>query len=123
MILVDASVWIDHFRAPDATLEGLLSKGAVLTHPYVIGEIALGQLRSRSEAIAMLRRLQKTEIARDPEVLRFIDRYKLYGLGIGYIDVHLLASTILTDGSSIWTRDKRLRAAAESMSIAAAGLK
>ncbi len=122
MILVDASIWIDHIRSPDSTLKGLLSRGAVSTHPFVIGEIALGQLRTREEVLLRLGRLPGADIAMYPEVLRFIERYQLYGLGIGYIDVHLLASTLLTGQSTLWTRDKRLRAVAEKLGVAAAGL-
>jgi predicted nucleic acid-binding protein len=122
MILVDASVWIDHVRAPDADLGRLLSQNDVLTHPFVIGEIALGHVRSRKGVLAGLQVLDLAEMAEDAEVLRFIDRYGLYGLGIGYIDVHLLASTVLTLHASLWTRDKRLRAAAQRLGVAAKGL-
>ena len=122
MILVDASVWIDHIRAPDTALSGLLSRNEVVTHPFVIGEVALGQFRTREDVLFRLGRLPNADVAMYPEVLRFIERYRLYGLGIGYIDVHLLASTLLTEYSALWTRDKRLRAAAEKLGVAAAGL-
>ena len=122
MILVDSSVWMDHIHAPNTALSGLLSKEQVSTHPFVVGEIALGRFRTREEVLARLGRLPAADVAMHPEVLRFIERFKLYGLGIGYIDVHLLASTFMTDDTMLWTRDKRLRAAAEKLGVAANGL-
>jgi predicted nucleic acid-binding protein len=122
MILVDASVWIDHIRAPERTLVELLSSDTVVTHPFVIGEIALGSIRSRAQVLTEMYDLPLTEVAADPEVMRFIERFKLYGLGIGYIDVHLLAATLLTDGATLWTRDKSLRMAAERLGVVAKGL-
>jgi predicted nucleic acid-binding protein len=122
MILVDASVWIDHIRVPDRVLVELLSGDTVVTHPFVIGEVALGSIRSRAKVLTEMHDLPLTEVAADPEVMRFIERFKLHGLGIGYIDVHLLAATLLTDGASLWTRDKSLRMAAERLGVAAKGL-
>ncbi|ALS59613.1 type II toxin-antitoxin system VapC family toxin [Pandoraea norimbergensis] len=119
MILVDTSIWIDHLRAGDATLVALLESGRVLAHPYVIGELALGSLKNRSAVIPTLNYLPKATVATDSEVLRFIDEQPLFGLGIGYVDAHLLAATRLTPGTALWTRDKRLAAIAESLSLAA----
>jgi predicted nucleic acid-binding protein len=119
MILVDTSIWIDHFRNADADLINLLQNAEVLAHPFVIGEIALGNLRNRGVVIAMLSALPRAIVASDAEVLRFIDMSALVGQGIGYIDSHLLASTKLTQSSSIWTRDKRLKAAAARLSLSA----
>ncbi|MDN4573985.1 VapC toxin family PIN domain ribonuclease [Pandoraea cepalis] len=119
MILVDTSVWIDHLRAGDATLVRLLETGRVLAHPYVIGELALGSLKNRDVVISTLRDLPRVAVATDDEVLRFIGEQALFGLGIGYVDAHLLAATRLTPGAAIWTRDKRLAATAERLSLAA----
>ncbi|VVE18984.1 type II toxin-antitoxin system VapC family toxin [Pandoraea soli] len=119
MILVDTSVWIDHLRAGDATLVQLLNAGRVLAHPDVIGELALGSLKNRDVVISTLRDLPCVTVATDDEVLRFIGEQTLFGLGIGYVDAHLLAATRLTAGAAIWTRDKRLGAAAKRLSLAA----
>lgn len=118
MILVDTSVWIDHLRAGDATLVQLLETGRVLAHPYVIGELALGSLKNRNVVISTLRDLPRVAVATDDEVLHFIGEQTLFGLGIGYVDAHLLAATRLTPGAAIWTRDKRLAATAERLSLA-----
>lgn len=120
MILVDSSVWIDHLRDGDATLTGLLDGGRVLAHPFVIGELALGSFRQRDAIVNALRDLPQSMIASDEEALAIIERYALFGRGIGYIDAHLLAATRLTAGATLWTRDKRLRDAAERLGVAAA---
>ena len=118
MILVDTSVWIDHLRATDTLLTERLIAGQVLVHPFVIGELALGNLRQRLDVLDALQGMPYAEVASDAEVLHFIDQRQLAGLGIGYIDVHLLASTQLLAGSSLWTRDKRLLAAASKLGLA-----
>ncbi|MBF6991707.1 MULTISPECIES: type II toxin-antitoxin system VapC family toxin [Cupriavidus] len=119
MILVDTSVWIDHLRTGDAALAALLDASRVLVHPFVIGEIALGSLRQRDEVLGALRDLPGAVVATDDEVDRMIDDQKLYGIGIGYVDAHLLAATRLTPGSALWTRDRRLLALAERLGLAA----
>ncbi len=119
MILVDTSIWIDHLRAGDATLQGLLEHGRVLAHPFVIGELALGRLRQRDIVLGGLHDLPQAEVARDEEVLHFIAAKALCGLGIGYVDAHLLTAVQLTAGASLWTRDRRLRVAADQLSLAA----
>src|SRR5579872_4657177 len=121
MILVDASVWIDHIRAPNDVLERLLERGDVLTHAFIVGEIALGHIRRRKDVLVELRKIRRSEAVTDDEVFEFIERYHLYGIGIGYIDAHILASAFLTPGTRLWTRDKRLRATAEKLSVAASG--
>lgn len=118
MILVDTSVWVDHLRASDQTLAGLLNRGMVLTHPFVIGELALGVLRQRTLVLNALSDLPQASIATDIEVLQFIDRHHLFGRGIGYIDVHLLAAVQLTMGAMLWTYDKRLHRVAEQLGLA-----
>lgn len=108
MILVDTLVWIDHFRGGDSELASLLQDGHVLAHPWVIGELALGHLSQRSEILGLLRNLPQAKSATDAEVLTLIDNHQLFGLGIGYVDAHLLAATMLTTDARLWTRDKRL---------------
>lgn len=119
MILVDTSIWIDHLRASDEQLARLLETGQVLAHPFVIGELALGNLRNRDAVLGALQDMPQAAVATEPEVLRFIGEKGLFGLGIGYIDAHLLAAVLLTPGSLLWTRDKRLLAASTQLGIAA----
>jgi predicted nucleic acid-binding protein len=110
VILVDTSVWIDHLRGGDAALAELLEGGLVLSHPFVIGELALGALRQRDIVLDSLQALPRAVVASDGEVLGLIDRLNLHGQGIGYVDAHLLASVRLTAGASLWTRERRLAA-------------
>ena len=119
MILVDTSVWIDHLRSGETMLAGLLDDGEVLSHPFIIGELALGNLRQRESLLADLLRLPQASAASDAEVVHLIQGERLFEIGIGYVDAHLLAATRLTSGASLWTRDKRLSAAAERLSLAA----
>jgi predicted nucleic acid-binding protein len=119
LILVDTSVWIDHLRHGDAILAGLLDRGRVLGHPFVVGELATGGLRQREIILQALRGLPRATVAHDSEVLDFIERETLFGSGLGYIDVHLLAAVRLTSGALLWTRDKRLQVVARRMAIAA----
>jgi len=120
VILVDTSVWIDHFRRTDPDLVALLGRSAVLVHPFVIGELALGSLRQADLIIEALQDLPQVRAARDAEVLPFIRRQGLAGSGIGYVDAHLLAATRLTPGTLLWSRDRRLSAQAERLGVAAA---
>jgi predicted nucleic acid-binding protein len=123
MILVDTSVWVDHLRAPDETLAGLLEKARVLAHPFVTGEVALGHLGDRNFILGTLQDLPQAIVATDHEVLHFIGEHRLFGLGIGYVDAHLLASVRLTSGASLWTRDKRLLRPATLMGLTSAQLR
>ena len=118
MILADTSVWVDHFRAHNVTLAALLETGAVLVHPFVIGEIALGSLKRRRDILDGLAALPRAASAKDDEVLAFIESRQIFGTGIGYVDCHLLASAALTAGAAIWTFDKRLKAVATMMGLA-----
>lgn len=118
MILVDTSVWVDHFRRGDARLAELLERGAALMHPFVLGELACGSLADRAAVIELLLDLPMGVVADADEVLGFIERHALHGQGVGYVDVHLLASTALTDGASLWTRDKRLQAVCAALRLA-----
>jgi predicted nucleic acid-binding protein len=119
VILVDMSVWVQHFRDRDASLAELLERGAALTHPFVVGELALGNLRQRELVLRMLSRLPAATVATNAEVLGFIDRNALFGRGVGYVDVHLLAAARLTAGSQLWTLDKRLNDVAVELGMAA----
>jgi len=118
VILLDTSVWIDHLRQGDARVVSVLQSGLVLTHPFVIGELACGQLKSRTEVLGLLAALPQARVAQDQEVLFFIERHGLMGRGIGYIDAHLLAATALTEDARLWTRDKRLDALAREFELA-----
>lgn len=119
MILVDTSVWIDHLRASDERMTQRLLAGQVLAHPFVLGELALGKLRNRDTVLGALQDMPQAAVATEPEVLRLIGEKGLFGLGIGYIDAHLLAAVLLTPGSLLWTRDKRLLAASAQLGITA----
>jgi predicted nucleic acid-binding protein len=123
MILVDTSVWIDHFRAGDESLAALLDAGMVVTHPFVLGELALGNLRRREIVMEALSGLPCASPATDEEVLRFIDRHRLFGRGVGYVDLHLLAAARLSAGTSLWTKDKRLEGVAAELGLASAAIK
>jgi predicted nucleic acid-binding protein len=118
LILVDTSIWIDHLRVDNPALKTLLDAGRVLMHPFVIGELALRRMRQREIILAALSDLPCAELATDAEVLGFIDREALFGRGIGYVDVHLLASVRLAAGARLWTRDTELRDVAEELGLA-----
>lgn len=117
MILADTSVWVDHLRVGDKRLAELLDQGLILVHPFVLGELALGRLRQRQVVLEALSELPKANVADNAEVLAFIGRHALFGRGVGYIDVHLLASVRLTAGAGLWTRDKRLRCVADELGL------
>lgn len=121
MILVDTSVWVDHLRRFDAALADALERGTVLMHPFVVGELACGSLGDRATILALLQDLPAAVTADSGEVLGYIERHGLHGRGIGYVDAQLLASVALTAGSSLWTRDKRLLALAQSLAMAFEG--
>lgn len=111
-------MWIDHLRRGDAELAELLERGAVIMHPFVVGEIACGSLADRAMVLELLQVLPAAAVADNDEALGFIDRHDLHGRGIGFVDVHLLASIALTLGSRLWTRDKRLHAIALELNCA-----
>ena len=119
MILVDTSVWIDHLKSSDLVLAGLLGTGRVLAHSFVTGELALGSLRQRRTVLESLRDLPQAIAASYDEVMMLIEREQLYGLGIGFVDAHLLAAARLTPGTLLWTRDRRLRQAATRLGLSA----
>ncbi len=116
MILVDTSVWIDHFRSSNSHLVQLLEASLVGVHPWVVGELACGNLADRANVLSLLRAMPQLPVASDDEVLFFIERQLLAGRGVGYIDVHLLAAAML-GSARLWTLDKRLHAAAEGLGL------
>ena len=119
MILVDTSVWVEHLRFGNADLARLLESGRVLTHPFIIGELALGSLRQRGIILAALHGLPQTLVASTAEVLHLIEQHDLFGNGIGYVDAHLLAAVRLMPGRTLWTLDKRLLVAANRLELGA----
>ncbi len=118
MILVDTSIWIDHLARGDARLQALLEDGEVLTHPFVVAEIALGSLARRDEVIEALEALPRAPLAEQAEAMHFLRDAKLFGTGIGFVDLHLLASTRLAATARLWTRDKRLVQVASKLKLA-----
>ena len=108
MVLVDTSVWVEHLRNGTAGLEALLNDGHVACHRFVIGELACGNLKNRAEILSLLDALPMAVHVEHAEVMRFMENYHLMGKGLGYIDIHLLASAVVTE-IPLWTRDKKLR--------------
>jgi hypothetical protein len=119
VILVDTSVWVDHLGKDDSEMRLLLDGGRVLLHPFVVGELAMGNLKRRDLVLKELRKLPEALVAREEEVLQFVAARGLSGRGIGYIDAHLLTSVQLTPGASLWTRDKRMLEVASRLGLAA----
>jgi predicted nucleic acid-binding protein len=117
VILVDTSVWIDHLRSGEPSLVAVLEGARVMMHPFVLGELACGNLANRSEVLELLGGLPAAPTATEPEALEFIERRAMMSRGIGYIDVHLLASIALSGDARLWTRDRRLAAAATELDL------
>lgn len=117
MVLVDTSVWVTHFRRGEDALKALLEEGKVACHPCIIGELACGNLANRTEILGLLQALPQATVAEHEEVLRFLEINRLMGAGLGYVDVHLLASARLTS-VHLWTEDAKLHDAAEKLGIA-----
>lgn len=107
MILVDTSVWVEFFRSGTNELQAFLNDGHVMCHPFIIGELACGNLKNRSSILSLLQDLPMASLAGDDEVMQFIEKHELMGKGLGYIDIHLLMSALLTR-IPMWTLDKRL---------------
>jgi len=118
MILVDTSVWIEHLRTGTERLRSLLEGDQLLCHPFVVGELTCGTLRNRNEILNNLNALPEARVAGQQEVLRFLEGHHLYGRGLGWVDAHLLASTLLT-GCMLWTFDRPLRRAAAALEVLA----
>ncbi len=117
MVLVDTSVWVAHLRAGAIGLEVLLNEGHVVCHPYIVGELACGNLRNRAEILSLLRELPAAVQAEHEEVMQFIENGNLMGRGLGYIDQHLLASARWTK-IKLWTIDKKLNEISSKLGLA-----
>jgi predicted nucleic acid-binding protein len=117
LILADTSVWIDHLRSGNKELQKLLEQGQIVIHPFVIAELALGSLRERAKTLALLDLLPQAPVARMEEVRLTIEARRLYNLGIGLIDAHLIASVLINPSTLLWTRDKRLRKVAQGFGL------
>ena len=117
MILADTSIWIDHLRSGNRQLRTLLDQGQIVIHPFIIAEIALGSLRERARTLVLLDLLPQVRVARLSEVRLLIEARRLYSLGVGLTDAHLIASAFINSPALLWTRDKRLRKAAEGLGI------
>ena len=116
MILVDTSIWVAHLRQGSRQLEKLLMDAEVMCHPFIIGELACGNLQNRNEIVSLLQSLPITLTIEFDEFLFFMDRNQLMGKGVAFVDVHLLASAQLT-GVPLWTADKRLKSAADQLEL------
>lgn len=119
MILADTSVWIDHFRSGNEQLREQLNRGQIAIHPFIIAELALGPLRERSRTLALLDLLPQVRMAQIKEVRLMVETRRLYNLGLGLTDAHLIASVFISPPTRLWTRDKRLRKVAENLGIEA----
>ena len=117
MVLVDTSVWVAHLRDGDTGLETLLNEGHVLCHPFIVGELACGNLKNRAEILSLLQELPKAIYAEYEEVMQFIENYRLMGTGLGYLDAHLLSSAVLTR-IPLWTLDKKLNQVSLKLGLA-----
>ncbi len=117
MIVADTSVWIDHFRSGSSDLQSALNRGEIMIHPWIVAELALGSLRDRARTLAILDLLPQVRIATATEVRHLIEARRLYNLGIGLTDAHLIASALLNPPTLLWTRDKQLRNVADALQL------
>jgi predicted nucleic acid-binding protein len=117
MILADTSIWVDHFRVQNSTMQKLLARAQIAIHPYIVAELALGSLADRARTLRFLDFLPQVRVAQLAEVRQMIEARALFGRGIGLTDAHLIASTFLTPSTQLWTADKRLRCVAETLGI------
>ena len=115
-MLVDTSIWVEHLRHGRLGLVSLLNRSEVQCHPFIIGELACGSIGRRSEVLQLLGRLPSVPVVENEEVMTFVERHRLMGRGVGWVDVHLLASAALA-GVPLWTADRRLAAIARSLGI------
>jgi predicted nucleic acid-binding protein len=119
VILADTSVWIEHLHHREPRLAAALEWQSVFVHPFVVGELACGTLRNRTTVLTFLNELPKAPVATHAEAMAFLDARQLMGRGIGYVDVHLLASATLSTGTRLWTLDRRLSEVALELGISA----
>jgi len=117
VIVADTSVWIDHFRSGSSDLQSALNRGEIMIHPWIVAELALGSLRDRARTLAILDLLPQVRIATATEVRHLIEARRLYNLGIGLTDAHLIASALLNPPTLLWTRDKQLRNVADALQL------
>jgi predicted nucleic acid-binding protein len=117
LILADTSIWIDHFRSGNKEMGEALNQGQIVIHPWIVAELALGSLRERGKTLAMLDLLPQMRVARMSELRVMIEARRLHSLGIGLTDAHLIASVFINPPTLLWTRDKRLRQAAQAFGI------
>ena len=118
-VLADTSVWLDHFRTSDPLMDDLTGAKRLITHPFVVGELSMGNLPDRGKFLLWMRRMRTVARVRDADVFALIEGKRLFGSGIGWVDAHLLTSVFLMDDVKLWTRDRRLNAAAERLGCAA----
>ena len=116
MVLVDTNIWINHFRKTDPGLVRNLNQGSVACHPFIIGELAAGNLKNRTEILVLFQSLPATPVVEPVEYLEFVATRKLMGKGLGFVDIHLLASAVLS-GIPLWTGDKRLAKSADDLGV------
>jgi len=116
MVLVDTSVWVEHLRSGSIGLERLLNSGSVVCHLFIVGELACGNLSNRVEILTLLQALPLAIHAEHEEVIHFTENYSLMGKGVGYIDMHLLVSALLTK-VPIWTLDKKLKKVSSKLGL------
>lgn len=117
MILADTSVWVDHLHGSNPQMQDLLNRGKIATHPFVVGEIALGSLRNRRPKLGAMDSLRKVKVAQMSEVRRMIEAHALYSKGIGLTDAHIIASCLITPGTQLWTRDASMNAMATAIGV------
>lgn len=120
MILADTSVWVDHLRNRNAELEKHLSNGRIVMHPFIVAELALGSLHNRKKLLEELDSMLQVKVAQLSEVRHLIEAHSLFSKGIGLTDAHLIASSMMTPGTHLWTRDRSLGLVAKDLGIAAA---
>jgi predicted nucleic acid-binding protein len=119
MVLADTTIWVDHFRKGDQKLVELLGQKEILLHPFIVGELALGSLKDRTSTLWFLDKQSMTKVASMAEVRNLVESRRLYARGIGLTDAHLIAAVLLTPGTSLWTRDGRLRGVAQAVNVLA----
>jgi len=117
MVLVDTNIWINHFRRLDPGLVEVLNHGSVVCHPFIIGELACGNLKNRNEILGLLQSLPATKVIEQDEFMEFVESRQLMGKGLGFVDIHILASAVLTE-VLLWTGDKRLAKTAADIGVA-----